>query len=359
MTSIVTAWKDAVGQTDPASWPKDFGSGVAAEFHTLQDAVGIASGRDRGWLEIGGQDSQDFLQRLLTNDLRKLQPGSGQWSAWLDGKGRWISDLLLYKSPSLEQEQWLMDLPASLESGIIEKLELFHFGEDIRWQPPGFDRLMVLGPQGKECMTELGLPIPSSDEDLTLQQRGDFAILRWEEGWILRRPDRGTTCLELLEKTSVVHEVADHLLRKGAQPIGSAALNAARIHGFVPRYGQDFDAESILPETNEWRRASIRKGCYAGQEVVARVNTYGEAPHQLVHLRFAESTENLECAELQDAQGKKLGKVTSWSPSFSQEPPIGMGIVRRKGAVAGEHLWAVSGSSRIAATVAVPDKEPA
>lgn len=322
-------------------------SGAGQEYGAAREGFALFDGGDRGWLEMSGPDTADFLQRILTSDLRELKAGSGQWSALLNGKGKWISDLLLFGLDVGGVDVVGIDLPASRLAKVHQVLEMAHFGEELSWSAPPSNRLLVMGPEAESAIAGLGLPLPEG---------GDLSCISTPELTVLRRPDRGEACIELLGGQEPLLEQADCLVVAGGTPAGLAALDILRVEAFVPRWGTDFGEDVTLPESNEWRRASFEKGCYTGQEVVAKIHTYGEAPRQLCHLTFEAGTTPLHGAEIQDQDGNRMGLVSSWVWSPLQDRPIGMGTIRRKAVQNGGALWAVSEGIREPILLSTPPK---
>ncbi len=318
-------------------------------YRAALEGLAIADGADRAWLEMSGPDAEDFLQRILSSDLRRLEPGAGQWSALLDGDGRWIADLLLYRHAPPSAEVFGMDLPAALAAPFHARLNMLHFSErlTIAAAQPQPARRLLLGPGGARPLQAAGLPVPPDRDGFGLSRAGELTILR--------RPDRGAPCVEVLGPPARVAAAETAALAGGAVPASAAVLETLRIESFLPRWGADFDGETALPQSNEWRRASVTKGCYAGQEVVARINTYGEAPRQLCRLRF-DGAEPMSGADLTDDGGKMLGTVSSWTLSPRSGQGVGLGTLRRKAAAAGARLLARRGDIRVGVTVEVPEK---
>ncbi len=314
---------------------------AAQELEAVQAGTLLADGGDRGWIEFWGADAADFLQRVLTSDVRKLQPGKGQWSAMLNGKGHWIADILLYSLPVEDSvPHFALDVPASRVAAVLQKLEMLHFGEDLHWQCPEVGRVLLLGPVAET--NTLGLQIEARPQ-----------------GWLLHRPDRGAHCQERILPLERVSKRAEEMLVEGAVLGGWRCLEHLRIAAFRPRWGADFDEETTLPNTNEWQRASLEKGCYAGQETIAKIHTYGQAPRQLVQLWFEGASSDLTGAELQNAEGRKMGQVTSWTWSEEEQAAMGLGILRRRSAVEGGEVFAVRKSPNakpIGAVVHLPEK---
>lgn len=334
--------------------------GAGPEYEAARTATALADGGDRAWVELHGEDATDFLQRTLSSDLGKLLEGQGQWSAMLDGKGRWIVDLLLYRLPDRVSEsgavpRYGLDLPAVRRETFLQRLEMLHFSERIQWQTREVARLMVLGPQAAASVQALGLqpPLDFAVQVAATDGAGDADT---EELLLLGRPDRGAECIEILGDAQGVLAHARALNAAGAVPCGLVALDILRVEAFLPRFGQDFSEADTLPGTSEWRRASLSKGCYAGQEVVAKIHTYGEAPRQLCRLRFDGPPQPLVGATLHDEEGKELGEVRSWVWSPQEDRGVGMGMLRRRAAKDGRRLTARLAEQEVPTVVEVPEK---
>jgi len=325
-------------------------TGAGPEYDAARTGVALADGGDRAWLELAGADAEEFLQRTLSSDLRKLAPGVGQWSAMLDAKGHWVSDLLLFRMPG-DAPAFGMDLPAVRGDAMDTRLEMLHFSEDLSWRAREGARLLVLGPDADARLADLGIAAPAEFGAAEVQDRDGQTLL------VLRRPDRGAPCVELIGDPDTVAGHARALHDAGAVPCGLVALDILRVEAFEPRWGDDFDEQDTLPNCNEWRRASLSKGCYAGQETVAKIDTYGEAPRQLCRLRFDGEPLPARGAELIDEDGKAVGAVRSWVWSPQAEQGIGLAMLRRRAAQDGGRLRAHVGDVESIATVEVPAKE--
>jgi len=300
---------------------------LAATWRAARTGAVLLPGGDRGLVRVAGPDAPDFLQRLLTSDVLDLEPGAGQWSAWLDPRGRWRADLLLLRLPedapgATGQPGFLLDCPVEVQEEIRAGLEGLHFTEDLRiaGSPPGDARLLLAGPGGPEALAAAGLPVPgTADPGAAVAAAGDGLL-------VLRRPDRGCPCLELLGAGEAVASLGRRLALPAGDP---AALEVLRIAAFRPRFGRDFGPEDLLPEAEEWQRVSPTKGCYPGQEVVAKIRTFGEAPWRLCRLRSEAPVEGLVGAVLTGEDGEEAGRVTSWAV-LPGGGACGLGRIRRR-----------------------------
>jgi aminomethyltransferase len=346
--------------------------GAGQEYEAARTGAILADGGDRAWIRAQGSQVQGFLQRLLTSDVKNLEPGRGQWSAMLDAKGHWVADLLLFRVPDEDDEPViLLDCPSCRVKTVLDCLETFHFGELLTWQEMDLARLLVAGPNAAKVlsdensffMKEQAEEAPFDDQERAsslgeaFPLMVDFRIQFLEPGnWIVERPDRGLTCFEFVGSAESIQKVARNLHEKGVEPTGLVVLDILRVENHRPRWGEDFAEANTLPGTGEWHRASFTKGCYTGQEVVAKIDTYGAAPRQLCHLSFGNFDKPLSGSELRTQDNKVVGVVTSWVWSPILDSAIGLGIVKRRALEVGENLLATSGSEEVMITATPSDK---
>ncbi len=354
LTDLFEAWTEDFLCENGMQLPLRF-AGAAAEYEAARTGTILAEGGDRGLIRVAGADIVDYLQRMLSSDVSKLEPGSGQWSAMLDPKGHWIADLLLYRLEDVDGAPVIfMDMPACRVEVVLEKLEMFHFGEKAEWRAIDCARLLIAGPQAGHLVAELfpDSKLPAS----ALEKCGlDSFPLPMEFGSeavpgdlrLVERPDRGLPCLELNGDAAAVQEIAQKLLEKGALPAGFVVLDIVRVENRRPRWGTDFAEANTLPGSGEWHRASFTKGCYTGQEVVAKIDTYGAAPRQLCHLEFDGPPKPLAGKDLHDADQKVVGVVTSWVWSPVRDQGLGLGIIKRRTVEAKEVLRVTSDAEEV------------
>ena len=295
--------------------------GVGEEYQAARDACAIFDGGDRGWLEMSGNDTADFLQRLLSSDIRELGAGGGQWSAALNGKAHWISDLLLFGLKLNDVDLVGIDMPASRQETLHQYFEKMHFSESLSWAAPPSARLLVAGPAARATLEKVGFAVADCGAP-SCELIGELLVLQ--------RPDRGMDCWELIGAPEHIGGLAHALKSAGAIPSGHVVLDILRVEAGIARWGIDFGESVTLPESNEWKRTSLSKGCYTGQEVVARINTYGEAPRQLCRVVFNQGVKPLHGQQLLDDDGKTAGIVSSWVYSPLQDCPLGLAVVAKR-----------------------------
>lgn len=320
-----------------------------AEHATLRTGVGLIDYSTQALIEVRGADRVSFLHALLSNDVKPLIPGGGCRAALLDPSAKLLAQLLVL----VDQEAiWLS---CSLERAglVMETLNRYLFSEAVsltnherRWAT-----LALQGPRTMERLREwIGAPV-------TLSQPGDHAMATFQ-GVPIRlvryslTDEAGVLCVVGAEDALAVWE---SLTRRGPSvgliPVGWDALNTARIEAGIPWFGLDMDATNLLPETGlEKILASDTKGCYVGQEIVARMETYGSPNKKLMGL-VIDGDVVPEAGDPIARDGETLGQVTSACRSPTLRRPIAMGYVKRGAYEPGTAVEIVRGSDRLRATV--------
>jgi len=313
-----------------------------AEYKALREGAGVLDLSFRGRLCLLGADAQRFLNGQVTNNVKDLQIGEGCYAALVSAKGRLQSDLNIYR---LENEM-LLDFEPGFSELVSQRLEKFVIAEDVQIIDVSaqYGLLGLRGPKVAEVVAVLSprLTVPSKTMGWTKFE--DAAL-----GEIYVTLARGG--LDLFVPAAAMKDIASRLQVKG-RLCGWQALETARIEDGQPRFGADMDETNLAPEALDTRAISYSKGCYIGQEVIARVRTYGQVARSLRGLRL--SGDSLQAP----AKGTKLflgdkevGSITSavWSPAL--RGVIALGYVRREANQIGTELEAQVSNGRIPARI--------
>lgn len=305
-------------------WRFDAG---AAEYQALRTGVGLLDYSTQAWIEVQGADRVGFLHHLLSHDIKRLVPGGGCQAALLTAGAKFTAELLVLADAEV---LWLV-CDVNRASAVTETLQRYQFSEAVTLA--NYERrYATLALQGPRTLEVLSTLVEALD---TLRNPGDHVLRPFHDVplRIIRHSlagDAGVLCVCPAEHASLVWQ---RLREEGAQTgltlVGWEALNTARIEAGIPWYGLDMDESALLPETGlETRLASETKGCYLGQEIVARMQTYGSANKKLMGLLF-DGKEVPERGDTLMRDGKEAGRVTSacFSPALNQA--IGMGYVKR------------------------------
>jgi aminomethyltransferase len=297
------------------------------EYQALRQAAGLLDYSIQALIEVRGADRTRFLQALLTNDIAALAPGGGCPAALLDPAAKLIATLLVLADA---EALWLLcDLDRA--AAVTQTLERYHFTEDVRVtnRERAHAALALQGPGALAVAQQLaGRAVPLERPGQHCAAAVDSVPVRFVRHQLTDEP--GVLCLVPAEGVLAVWEAWAHRAPAlGLTLVGWEALNAARLEAGIPWFGLDLDATTLLPETGlEERLASDTKGCYVGQEIVARMRTYGSASKKLMGLVCAgERVPSAGDALVRD--GADVGRVTSacWSPALGR--PLALGYVKR------------------------------
>ena len=320
----------------------DFGD-WEAEYAALVESCALVDRADRAAVRLTGERSAEMLNGLVTNDLRAMKD-RGARALLLTAKGRVLTDLRAFPSAG----DVLVDVPLP---GLENLLAAFQ-----KYLPPLYARFEnvsdsvrtvgVYGPLAAEAAeAALGAAPPEPDLGVRLQEVGGERLL------VIRDRRLAADGVEIIGAATALEDLAARTLSaveaRSGRAAGRAALEVVRVEAGVPLYGTDMSDENLAQETGLEDAISHEKGCYLGQETVARIHFRGHVNRHLRGLQFeGESPES--GAELFDGE-KKVGSVTSSvaSPRFG---PIGLGYVRREIELGHTLEWA-QGDVRGATTV--------
>jgi folate-binding protein YgfZ len=227
-----------------------------------------------------GKETFSFLQSQTTNDVLQMQIGQGQNSAVTDRQARLIANFSIHR---MEEDEVLILVETSLKDILLSHLESYHFREEVEFTPLKCRLLALQGPKSSLVLEKVfeNQNLPDKPNDTTQLTLGEHPInliiksLTGEQGQILCFP------------SELEYELTQLVLISDSPPIkvNEVAREILRIEAGIPIYDKDIDKKNILPETGlEHTSVSYNKGCYIGQEVIARIKTYGAPNFSLMGL---------------------------------------------------------------------------
>ena len=331
---------------------------ILAEHHALRITAGVLDLICRSRICIVGADRARFLHGQVTNDVKKLVPGSGTYATVTTAKGKMEADLNIF----CLADELLLDFEPGLTEKITQRLEKFIVADDVQIvdAAPHYGLLTVQGPRAAEVIRALGLPGDGEPPAKPFQSL-KIADAMLGELYLVNLPRLGTSGFDLFVPNNSLGAVADKLIAAarqiGGRAVGWTAFEIARIEAGLPRFGADMDETNIPLECGlEARAVSYSKGCYIGQEVINRIHSVGHVNRELRGLRLADGLAALPLRgdKLFDA-GKEVGYVTSAVYSPTLRANIALGYVRREVNQAGKELFLhSSGGESVARIVPVP-----
>ncbi len=321
--------------------------GLEAEYTALRNTCVLIDQPTRGTLEITGTEHLEFLNNMLTQELKGFAPGQTRRSFWLSRKGRVEADLRLIAT---EGRLWV-DVDAHRAAHAAATLSEFIFAEDIAIadRTENMHRISLHGPRALDV-----LKLPDLAPDTAVETTIAGAIVICD-----RYDTTGEMGVELLVSAADA-AIVFGALRDAGSPLGMKvagwhAWNIARIEAGTPVYYLDFGPDSIPQETGCFEdRVSLTKGCYLGQEVVARLHSLGKPKQKLIGLDFTGNhhpmTGDLLYAEGND--DKPVGAITSATISPKKnEQPIAFAQLKTAHTTPGTQLILHTGDGPMPATV--------
>lgn len=290
-----------------------------SDYETLRHGCGLVDRSERGKLALSGPDAADFLQGQISNDIHRLSQGHGLYATFLTPKGKMLGDLRVLDAGM----ELLLDTERVALQSLFNMIRRYSIGYDLELQKRTLEcgLLSLLGPTSDEVLAAALLPgfeLPATTEHDHLPARIGLAAVR------LVRTDQG---IDVLCDSASTATIRNDLLAAGAVAVCDEAADCVRIESGRPRYGVDLD-ETVIPQEallND-RAVSFTKGCYVGQETVARLYYKGKPNRQLRGLRAGSA---LHAGDVMGFEERAVATVTSAivSPTFG---PIGLAMVRRE-----------------------------
>jgi len=302
-------------------------SDPSLEYHAVRAGMGLVDQSYRGILELRGKDSTRFLNGMVTNDVKSLKAGSGQYAAMLSVHGKLIADMRIY---AVADGYWL-DLQEELVPKVLQTIDRHLIADqvEVRDRSADFVLLALQGPASAELLARLGIV---GAKDLEEYQHLETAI-EGRSVRVIRASETGEEGFVLAPEAGAAVAVWEALLQAGRddrlRPVGMEALNTLRIEAGIPWYGIDMDETNLLQEAGLERAASFSKGCYIGQETVVRVAHRGHVNWHLVGLVIGGSEVPEVGAKLRHEQ-REVGRITSAVHSPALNRPVALGYVRRE-----------------------------
>ena len=304
---------------------------VSTEYIAARDEAAIYDSSYIGRLKANGEDALDLLHRLSTNDLLTVQPGQGAPTVLTTDRGR-ILDLLTILN--LGDQLMLLTSPQTRET-VAQWIDKYTIIEDVIIEDATLSTAMlsVIGPGAGAVLGGLVNLDLSSFEPYQSAEISVSGVI----GHVVRRDLISLPRYELIVPFQSAEPVWQAIVSAGVVPIGIEAYEMLRVEEGEPQYGGELGEAYNPLETGLWGSISFDKGCYIGQEVIARLDTYQKVQKHLVSLSFSSDAQVAEGAKLA-MNGKEVGLVTSVVKLPTTSELIGMGYVRKEAAESGTKL---------------------
>lgn len=336
---------------EQAGWsvPVHYGDPLA-EHTAVRRQAGIADLSHRGKLRVTGDDRIKWLQSVISNDILPLKPGQGRYSSFLSHKGKMLAYFRVYIQPDHVVVEDVGDVG---DATFLALRKFLLYGTKAKLDNCGesWGLVLVSGPQAAAI---LGAAFGCDPSTLSLLEflTADIA---GKPAMIIRTEETGEEDFEVLLPADAVAAAWDQVMQAGQahgiRPFGKQAREALRMEAGLPQAGPDLNEEIVPPEANlEGKAFSLSKGCYPGQEVVARMDTYGSVRRRLVGLMIDDAVIPPRGAKLFSGD-REVGWVSSAVQSPQLRSAIAFGFPLRDFSKPGTALTIDIDGSRHQATV--------
>lgn len=332
LSMIVHNHVEASADLGPATRPNP--ANAEAEFRILLNSAGVLDLSSRARISLSGSDRVRWLNGMVTNNIRDLAAGHGVYAFLLNPQGHILGDMYAYH----RGDSLLVDTDQSQAQKMLGIFDHYIIMDDVEVANIS-DKIAALGlagPGAREVLGTVGLDLPElqplqfsalscRDLDMTIV-RSDYPGVEFYEMWLAPQS---------------VPSFWKALIKAGANPVSSGALEWLRIACGIPKYGQDIRERDLPQETEQQRALHFNKGCYVGQEIVERIRSRGAVHRKFTGFRV-NGTLPAPGTKIQ-ADGKDVGEVTSAASlptKAGQAPPlqVALGYIRRELAAPGKEL---------------------
>jgi folate-binding protein YgfZ len=291
---------------------------IETDYAAITEASGLLDRSERGKLALTGSDAKTFLHGQVSNDIEALRTGGGCYAAFLTPKGKMLGDLRILATDN----SLLLDTERISLQELFNMIRRFSIGYDVELHKRTLQSglLSLIGPESAALAGVDGGALGAEEH----------AHVPVEIGGVTVRAIRTDTGIDVLCDADATERVRAALEAAGARAVSETAAETLRIEHGRPRYGVDLD-DTVIPQEaglNE-RAVSFTKGCYVGQETVARLYYRGKPNRHLRGLLVSDGSGPLAVGAELVLGERFVGTITSVavSPRFG---PIGLALVRRE-----------------------------
>ena len=320
--------------------PRELNSDSDSHYEALTDGAGVSEMGRRTQIELTGADRGSFLHNLCTNDILELEPGRGCEAFLTNVQGKTLGYIFVFCSPD-----WLvLETAPGQADAIIAHLDHYLIREDVQLhdRTGQWGELLLSGNDSEKLVSRC---IPVNLPELALghvETSVDGTAVS-----VRRTPLANQPCFLISCAADVLGKVRERFEREGAVACGPEAVEVVRLETGSPLFGRDITDNNLPQEVARNELAiSFTKGCYLGQETVARLDAVGHVNRALVGVRFEADQVPDPGTELTVNQ-KVVGRVTSAVFSPRLAAPLALAYVRREHYASGTRLSTIVGDATV------------
>ncbi len=314
-------------------------SSFDSEYAALTEGMGLVDLSGRTQIELTGDDRATFLHNFTTNDIRGLRPGQGCEAFVLDVRGHVLGHLLVFCTP----HSLVLDTVPGQSEKLVAHFNRYIIRERVEVSDRSDDwgELLLAGAEIESLLSELFETVPGGRGEHCEVRLGGHPL------WLRRVDLAGPRSFLLAGYCEAIDAASIALSAEGITPCNEEAFDVVRIEAGDPWYGQDITDKNLPQEVGRDQLAiNLSKGCYLGQETVARIDALGHVNRFLVSVRFDGDVVPPVGAALRAGE-MQIGELTSAAMSPRLKAPLAMAYVRRGSESVGAKLTSDYGSAEI------------
>lgn len=322
--------------TDVDGWslPASYGDELFEYAAVRERGAGMIDLSARGRFRVSGSEAISFLNGLVTNDMKTLAANQWMPAVFPNVQGRLLASVRIIRLAD-ENPTFIIDTEAATHKTVFQTIQKFTYAGDFQVTDLTSETtlLSLQGRQASKILDEV-LGVAPPDGERTLLQTA------WqnESLTVVRANHTGALGFDLIIDSTHAAELWRALVAAGARPVGQNAFEILRIEAGEPRYGRDMDDTNVVTETNLDDAVSYTKGCYIGQEIIARIKYRGHVAKKLRGLLFSGPRIIEPGATIRSLDAKEIGRLTSSTLSPILGRRIALGYVKYEYIAAGTEV---------------------
>ncbi len=317
---------------DGWSVPANYGD-VLFEYAAVRErGAGAIDLSSRGRIFVGGSEAVQFLNGLITNDMKSLAEGTWMPAAFPNVQGRLVASVRVVRLKDETTDEnvcplFLIDTEAVTHERVLKTIERFTLAGDFRVSDITSETALI-SVQGKNAVDVVQSVLGA---EAVGQPANGVTNISWRQPQVtgdvtvIRASHTAEDGFDLVVKADQAGSLWSALQDAAARPVGYDAFDILRIEAGLPRYGVDMDDTNVVTETALDDAVSYTKGCYVGQEIIARIKYRGHVAKKLAGLVFDQAVKVEANSTIKSTDDKDIGRVTSvtYSPHLGRTIALG------------------------------------
>jgi folate-binding protein YgfZ len=351
---------------DGWSEPESYGDVLLEYAEVREGGCGVTDLSNRGRILVSGTEAVQFLNGLITNDMKTLAVNSWMPAAFPNVQGRLIASVRVVRlrdegTGKNVSPAFLIDTEAATHERMLKTIERFTLAGDFHVTDVT-NQTALLSVKGSKAADVVRATLGDGAADLLPKQSIQISWPQSDQNGsspddvtggviVIRQSQASEDEFDLVVNADQAGTLWDALQNAGARPVGYAALEILRIEAGVPRYGVDMDETNVVTETALDEAVSYTKGCYVGQEIIARIKYRGHVAKKLTGLMFEQPVDLEVGSTIHSADGKEAGRITSVTVSPRLGRTIALAYLKYDYLASGTSVKVISGTEVFEARV--------